>query len=324
MTVKKLLFYLSAVWVTAAFAYAFYEKFNEAGLYARLLGWQLETFGRAYITPTLLCVCLIYGSPGLIGLSLTRSAKTPPDPAAGQRNAAILLLSFGLLLILAGIGGYLIHLNYAAHQGEAGEAAARLVPVDLDTQTSPLSAGGADGLSVTGWLRRDVAYTLEEKGAAAGKKTVFCPFVGTRWTPSEPVKVFLRADPSAPIALHRPAVGSRPEGMRLPKGFVQVDFATATPLQATIEGTLRPGALPDYVTSSFNKQGIKAASDYMVLDARPFYDGPRRSEWDRFAMTSYLLTYITVPLGILIGLLSLIPFSRWRRIRAQQVSSRPR
>lgn len=290
-------------------------------MYARLLGWQLETFGRAYVTPTVVGVCLLYGSPGFIGLSLTKSAKTPPDPFAGQRNAAILLLSFGLLLILAGIGGYVIHLNYMAHPGAADETAARLISIDLDTAPAPVSASGADGVSVTGWVRRDATYILEEKGASAGKKTLFCPFVGARWNPSEPVKLFLRADPSAPIALHRLAVGSPPAGMKLPKGFVVVDFNASTPLQATIEGTPRPGALPDYVISALGKQGIKAAADYVVLEAKPFYDGPRHSEWDRFAMTSYLLTYITVPLGIFLCLLSLIPFMRWRKLRAQPLEN---
>lgn len=314
---KKILFYLAALWVAAAFAYAFYEQFNETGLYAKLLGWQLETFGSAGIKLTTLGAGVIYGLPGLVTMSLTRSAaRRPPDPVAGQRNAAIVFLVAGVLLIIAGIGGYVISMNHAARRSATVETAPapRLVSVDLDAATAFPPAGGADGVSVTGWLRRDAQYGLEEKGYA-GKKTVFCPFVNARWDDSEPVKIFLRADPTAPIALSR--AGGSPKGMKLPKGFVAVDFEAPTPLQVTIEGTTRPGGLPDYAASFFKKQGVKIAGDYVVLEAKPFFDTPRRSEWEKFAETSYLLTYLALPLALIFCLLSIISFVRWRKLLAQ-------
>ena len=312
--VKKLLFYVSLLWVIAAFAYAFYEQSTEAGLYAKLLGWQLETFGSAGIKLTTLGAGIIYGLPGLIILSLTRSAPRPPDPVAGQRNAAILLLAFGLLLILVGIGAYVLNMTHTPRSSAEGESASapRLVSVDLDSAAGIPPADGADGVAVTGWLRRDAQYMLEEKGYVS-KKTIFCPFVGARWSASEPVKVFLRADPTAPIAVNRPAGGGTPAGFKLPKGFVPVDFAAQTPLRVTIEGLVRPGRLPDYVAASFSKEGVKVAGDYVVLEAKPFFEGGVRSEWDKFAETSYLLTYLTVPLGVMFCLLSLIPFVRWRK-----------
>lgn len=314
---RKLLFYLSVLWAVAAFAYAFYERSAEAGLYAKLLGWQLETFGSAELNLTTLGTGVIYGLPGLITMSLTRPAARPHDPVAGQRNAAVLLLAFGAALILAGVGGYVISATHAARQSAEGETARapRLVSVDLDAADGIPPAGGADGVSVTGWLRRDAQYALEEKGYV-GKKTVFCPLVGQRWKASDPVKVFLRADPSAPIALQR--VGVAPGGMKLPKGFVGVDFTAPTPLRVTIEGTVRPGGLPDYASSSFGKQGVKAAGDYVVLEAKPFFEGGGRSEWEKFAMTSHLLTYLTLPLGLFSCLLSLVPFARWRKLSARR------
>lgn len=320
---KKIIYYLSALWIAAAFAYALYENFTEAGLYAKLLSWQLETFGSASVKVTTVIASLIYGAPGIIGLSMTRSARTPPDPIAAQRNTGILLLAFGLIIILAGIGGYFISVTYASRQNTSSESASapKLVSVDLDNAIEIPSTDGAEGASVTGWLRRDETYLLEEKGYG-NKKTVFCPIVGARWKPSEPVKVFLRADPATPIALYRPPVSNLPDGRKFPKGFVQIDFNTQTPLQSTIEGTLHPGKLPDYVSSFFNKEGIKVADDHVVLEAKPFYDGPRQSEWEKFAMTSHLLTYIAVPLGLVICLMSLIPFARWRKLQSQLTDAR--
>jgi len=317
---RKVLFVLSLLWLGAAFAYAFYEQSAEAGVYARLLGWQLETFGRADINLTMFGAGLIYGLPGLITLSLTRSAagRRPPDPVAGQRNAAVLLLVFGVIIILVGIGAYGLYLSYGGRQSTTSETdrAPELVTVDLDTQSRVSQPVGADGVSVTGWLRRDAQYALEEKGYV-GKETVFCPFVGARWNIAEPVAVVLRADPSAPIALNRVGAAGPSGGLKLPKGFVPVDFAPATPLRVTIEGTVRPGGLPDYAVSSFSKQGIKLASDYVVLQAKPFFATLGRSEWEKFVMTSYLLTYLALPIGLFFCLLSLIPFLRWRKLKAE-------
>jgi len=319
---KKIIFYLSAFWIAAAFAYALYEKFNEAGLFALLLSWQLENFGQASINITVVITSLIYGAPGFIGLSMTRSASTTPDPVVAQRNTGILLLVFGFIVILVGISGYLINVAYTSGQSTTDETvgAPRLVSVDLDNSTEIPPTSGAEGASVTGWLRRNETYLLEEKGYSA-KKTVFCPLVGAMWKPSDPVKIIVRADPATPIAVYRPPVSNLPEGRKLPKGFVQVDFNAQTPLQSTIEGTLHPGKLPDYVAAFFSKAGVKVADDYVVLEAKPFYDGPRRSEWEKFAMTSYLLTYIAVPLGAVICLLSLIPFARWRKLRVHQANA---
>lgn len=309
---RKILFSLSLLWVVAAFALAFYEHFTEAGLYARLLGWQLETFGSARVNLTVIVTGVIYGLPGLIAMSLTRSGGPPPDPVAGQRNAAVVCLAFGVVLVVVGIAGYVISVKHAAGQSAAGEVASapRLVSVDLDAGGGIPPAGGADGVSVTGWLQRGARYELEEQRPVS-KKTVFCPFVGERWSASDPVKVFLRADPSAPIALRR--TGGGPPGVKPLKGFVAVDFAPPTPLQVTIEGTTRPGALPAYAASFFGKQGLKVASDYVVLEAKPFFEAGRRSEWEKFAATSHWLTYITVPIGLFVSLLSLVPFVRWRR-----------
>ena len=196
------------------------------------------------------------------------------------------------------------------------QRAPELLSVDLSTESRVLQPAGADGVSVTGWLRRDAQYGLEEKGYV-GKETVFCPFVGERWKISDPVTVVLRADPEAPIALNRPGP-DRPGGFKLPKGFVPVDFAPATPLQVTIEGTVRPRTLPDYVVSSLSKRGVKLASDYVVLEAKPFFATVGRSDWEKFAMTSHYLTYIAVPLGLFFCVFSLVPFFRWRRVKAGQ------
>lgn len=323
---RRTLYYLSVLWVTAAFAYAIYERFAEVGLFARLLGWQLETFGSAPLMLTTLVAGIIYGSPGIITMSFTRSAKRPPDPVAGQRNAAIVFLLVAVICILAGVAGYVIYTAHAARQSAtvapAAAPAPRLVSVDLDAAAGFPNAERADGVAVTGWLRRDAQYALEEKGYG-GKKTVFCPFVNGRWNASEPVRVFLRADPSAPIALSR-AGGPPPAGMKLPKGFVAVDFAPPTPVQVTIEGTTRPGGLPDYAVSFFKKEGVKPAGDYVVLDAKPFFDTPGRSEWEKFAETSYLLTYLAVPLGLVFGLLSVVSLVRWRKLLAQRQAEQPR
>ena len=318
---RKLLFVLALMWVIAAFAYAFYERTAEAGLYSSLLGWQLEKFGKADINLTTFGTAVIYGLPGLITLSLTRPARgpQPPDPAAGPRNAALVFVAFGFILILVGIGAFLLHLSYASRQETTtseSQRAPKLAPVDLNTQSTISQPAGSDGVSVTGWLRRDVQYGLEEKGPI-GKETVFCPFVGERWKISEPVMVVLRTDPEAPIALNRTGPVNAPGGFKLPKAFVPVDFGPATPIQVTIEGTVRPRALPDYVVSSLSKQGVKLTSDYVVLEAKPFFATVGRSEWEKFAMTSHWLTYIAVPLGLLICLFSLIPFFRWRRLKAQ-------
>jgi hypothetical protein len=225
-------------------------------------------------------------------------------------------VAFGVVLILVGIGAFVLHLSYVARPDTTSESqrAPELAVVDLNTEPRVSQPVGADGVSVTGWLRRDVQYGLEEKGYV-GKETVFCPFVGERWKISDPVTVVLRADPEAPIALNRPV--DRPGGFKLPKGFVPVDFAPSTPLQVTIEGTVRPRALPDYAVSAFSKQGVKLASDYVVLEAKPFFATVGRSEWEKFAMTSHLLTYIAVPLGLFFCLFSLVPFFRWRRLNAE-------
>ena len=317
---RKLLFVLALLWFLAAFAYAFYERTAEAGLYARLLGWQLEKLGTADINLTTFGTAVIYGLPGLITLSLTRPARgqQPPDPAAGPRNATLVFLAFGFILILVGIGAYVLHLSYVGRQDTTSESqrAPELASVDLNTESRVSQPGGADGVSVTGWLRRDVQYGLEEKGPVE-KETVFCPFVGERWKISDPVTVVLRADPEAPIALNRTGPVGPPGGFKLPKGFGRVDFGPATPLQVTIEGTVRPRSLPDYVVSSLSKQGVKLASDYVVLEAKPFFATVGRSEWEKFAMTSYYLTYIAVPLGLFSFLFSVISFVRWRKLKAQ-------
>lgn len=317
---RKILFFLALLWVGAALAYAIYERSAEAGLYAKLLGWQLETFGRADINLTTVGTIVIYGLPGLITLSLTRSAggRRPPDAVAGQRNATVVLLAFGVVIILIGIGAFVLHLSYAALQSTTSERARapELVSVDLDTESRVSQPVSADGVAVTGWLRRDAQYALEEKGYV-GKETVFCPFVGGRWNISEPVGVVLRADPSAPIALNQPGMVGSPGGMKLPKGFGQVDFAPATPLRVTIEGTVRRGGLPDYAVSSFSKQGVKLANNYVVLEAKPFFATVGPSEWEKFAMTSHYLTFFAVPLGLFFCLLSLIPFVRWRKLKAE-------
>ena len=317
---RKLLFVLALLWFLAAFAYAFYERTAESGLYATLLGWQLEKFGRADINLTTFGTAVIYGLPGLITLSLTRPARgpQPPDPAAGPRNAALVFVAFGFILILVGIGAFLLHLSYVARQDTTSESqrAPELASVDLNTASRVSQPAGADGVSVTGWLRRDVQYGLEEKGPI-GKETVFCPFVGERWKISDPVTVVLRTDPEAPIALNRTGPVAGPGGFKLPKGFAPVDFGPGTPLQVTIEGTVRPRALPDYVVSSLSKQGVKLASDYVVLEAKPFFATVGRSEWEKFAMTSHYLTYIAVPLGLFFCLFSVISFVRWRRLKAE-------
>ena len=317
---RKILFALALLWIGAAFAYAFYEQSTEAGLYAKLLGWQLEKFGRADINLTMFGAAVIYGLPGMITLSLTRHAggRRPPDPVAGQRNAAVVLLAFGIISILVGIGAYVLYLSYGARQSTTSETdrAPQLVSTDLNADSRVSQRSGADGVSVTGWLRRDVQYALEEKGPV-GKETVFCPFVGERWKISEPVAVVLRADPEKPIALNRVGPAGPQGGVQLPKGFVAVDFAPAVPLRVTIEGTVRPGGLPEYVVSAFSKQGVKLANDYVVLEAKPFFATVGRSEWEKFTMTSYYLTYIAVPLGLFFCLFSLIAFVRWSRLKAQ-------
>ena len=88
---RKILFSLSLLWVVAAFALAFYEHFTEAGLYARLLGWQLETFGSARVNLTVIVTGVIYGLPGLIAMSLTRSGGPPPtrSPVSGTRRSCV-------------------------------------------------------------------------------------------------------------------------------------------------------------------------------------------------------------------------------------------
>ncbi len=324
---KKTLFYLSGLWMAAAFGYALYESFNETGLYAALLGWQLETFGSAELKLTTLATGIIYGLPALITMTLTRSAaqQRTPDPVAGQRNAAIVFLTVAVLLVVAGIVGYAVNMNYTARQqsepvANATATAQRVVPVNLDASAAVPSMDGADGVAVTGWLRRDAQYGLEEKGYG-GKKTVYCPLVNRRWKASEQVRIFLRADPSKPIALSRAGGGGGgggPSGMKLPKGFVAVDFETPEPVEVTIEGTTRPGGLPDYVVSFFKKQGVTPASDYVLLEAQPFYDTPRRSGWDQFAETSYLLTYIALPLAFFFGVFGVVSVVRWRKLFAQR------
>ncbi len=316
---RKILFFLALLWVGAALAFAVYERSAEVGLYAKLLGWQLETFGRADINLTMFGTAVIYGLPGLITLSLTRhaGARRPPDPVAGQRKATIVLLAFGIVIIIIGIGAFVLHLSYEARQSTTSERgrAPELVSIDLDTESRVSQPVGADGVAVTGWLRRDAQYALEEKGYV-GKKTVFCPFVGARWNISEPVGVVLRANPSAPIALNWPGVAGSPGGLKLPKGFVPVDFAPDTPLRVTIEGTVVRGGLPDYAVSSFSKHGVKLANNYVVLEAKPFFATVGPSEWEKFAMTSHWLTYFAVPLGLFFCLFSLIPFVRWLKLKA--------
>ena len=138
--------FFSLLWVGAAFAYAFMSSPPKPAYTPSFLVGN----GKHSAAPdnlTMFGTALIYGLPGLITLSLTRSAGgRPPDPVAGQRNAAAVLLSFGVILILIGIGAYVLNLSYVARQSTTSEPdrAPELVAVDLDGQ-SRVSHIGADG-----------------------------------------------------------------------------------------------------------------------------------------------------------------------------------
>src|SRR5262245_34054852 len=100
---KRMFYYLAWLWLVAACGYVLYDRVAEVGLDAWLLAWQLETFGRAYLTLTTLGTLLIYGLPGFVTLARTKSAAPPHDPVRVQRNIALLLIGLGILCLIAGV-----------------------------------------------------------------------------------------------------------------------------------------------------------------------------------------------------------------------------
>ena len=159
--------------------------------------------------------------------------------------------------------------------------------------------GQAPTASLDGWLRRDAQYGSKRR--ATSVKDRLLPFRLARWKASDPVRVFLRADPSAPIALSRPAAATPPRAMKLPKGFCPVGyFAPSDGLcRVTIEGRHDPAAARLRRLVFAGPQGVKMAGDYVVLEASP------SSKWPPVGVgeirrNGYLLTYLAVPIGLVI------------------------
>ena len=268
-------------YVALAIAYALYSTFTGTGLAGWFMDWQMQTLGAAYLKLTALVTTLVLCAPVLamqkiaeraLGVHIPLTAHQRQRAALEAGGAAqgadlkqssfqrtfvgVLIVSLIPTLIAVPVYFYLAHASARDEQSEIRE-------INLN-RDSAASFAGARFVRLTGALQENYSYGIEEGSRSSSRRQYsYTPLTGVRWSLPEPVHVFVASDsPAGATRL------SRPPRMTRDRNSNESDAAGDV-----IEGRLHEGDMPVYARNEFERQGVRIASPYYVLDRMSFIDG---------------------------------------------------
>jgi hypothetical protein len=283
-------------WVYTAIvgAYIFYGYILKTGLYALLIDAQLKWFGKAQVEIAVFVpfiVLMLPVAPLASHVRRREKAEQLRDPKTAGAIDALLSgpavnpekPSYWIWIGTAAIVPFVISLVAYAYltSVDASDQQQPIYHLDLST-SSNLPAAGVKFIEIAGVLQQDSEYNLTEDHSGTKSSLRYGPLTDSSWTPNQPVKYFLylKSEGESRIAIgHLDKKTGRFEVMP-PSG----------PFDSTFGGQLSQNGLPDYVSSAFDRRGIKIAEPYYVLEWKGDLNGPVSSKYN--SQMYYLVPFL--------------------------------
>lgn len=248
----------TALYVTVLLAICAYLSYGGAS-HTGLVGWltalQIQLFGSASDNlsiglPAAVAVSLLVALARRFDPRVLTAVPARPAPGSDGRPPALRwrpLLGMAAVPVLLSLPIY----YFVQHRAEADEHRA-IVPLDLISQPNAPVPADTKYVRLQAVFQTDYQYVLEQTSYGRVEKTDrYVPLTGPDWQPNQPVRFFLDTSTSA----YFDAANQR-----------TLSFDDTTPFPGTFAGELSSGVLPTVARLDFEKQGLRLADSYYLLD----------------------------------------------------------